>query len=174
MGKKSLNLNNNIYCDRRQKAGMTRAQASEATFISENRIEKIENGKTLANPEDVYAMSQAYKDPGLCNYYCSNICRIGQEYIPEIESKTLSEIVISMLASLNSLNKQKERLIEIVADGKIEGNEIYDFANIQNQLEQLSVTVDTLQLWVNQTIASGNIDKDKLEEVHKKIKEASK
>ena len=166
MGKKSLNPTDNIYCDRRQKAEMTRAQASEATFISESRIEKIENGKIDPHPEDVYEMSKAYKDPGLCNYYCSQVCRIGQEYVPEITAKSLSQIVLEMLASLNSLNRDKDRLIEIVADGKIDGDELYDFAHIQEQLAQLSLTVDSLQLWVNQTIASGAIDKEKLEAIH--------
>ncbi|MGN0658311.1 MAG: helix-turn-helix domain-containing protein [Emergencia sp.] len=170
MGKKSLNINDNVYCDRRQKAGMTRAQASEATYISESRIEKIESGKIEPNPEDVYAMSQAYKDPGLCNYYCSQVCRIGREYVPEVKAKTLSEIVIEMLASLNSLNREKDRLIEIVADGRIADDELRDFASIKNQLEQLSLTVDALQLWVNRTIASGAIDKDKLEELCEELK----
>lgn len=170
MGKKSLNINDNVYCDRRQKAGMTRAQASEATYISESRIEKIESGKIEPNPEDIYAMSQAYKDPGLCNYYCSQVCRIGREYVPEVKAKTLSEIVIEMLASLNSLNREKDRLIEIVADGRIADDELRDFASIKNQLEQLSLTVDALQLWVNRTIASGAIDKDKLEELCEELK----
>ena len=169
MGKKSLNLNDNIYCSRRQEADMTRAQASEATYLSESRIEKIENGKVSPTPEDVYAMAKAYNDPALCNYYCSNECRIGQEYIPEAEEKPLSQIAIEVLASINSLSKKKERLVEIVADGKIDGDELYDFANIQNQLAQLAMTVAALQLWMNQTIADGKIDKDKLEAIHKEI-----
>lgn len=166
MGKKSLNAAENIYCDKRQQAGMTRFQASEATYISESRIEKIESGKITPHPEDVYAMSKAYKDPALCNYYCSQVCRIGQEYVPEIKAKSLAEITLEMLASLNALNKHRDRLIEIVADGKIEGEELYDFANIQSQLEDLSITVDALQLWVKQTVASGAINEEKLAAIH--------
>lgn len=162
MGKKSLNTTDNIYCDRRQQAGMTRFQASEATFISESRMEKIETDKIVPHPEDVYAMSKAYKDPALCNYYCSRVCRIGQEYVPEVKAKSLAEITLEMLASLNALNRHKDRLIEIVADGRIEGAELQDFANIQAQLENLSITVDAMQLWVKQTIASGAIDEEQL------------
>ena len=169
MGKKSLNLNDNIYCNRRQEAGMTRAQASEATYLSESRIEKIENGKIDPTPEDVYAMSKAYNDSALCNYYCSNECLIGREYVPEAEKKPLSQIAIEVLAAINSLSKDKERLIEIVADGKIDKDELYDFANIQNQLEHLAMTVAALQLWMNQTIADGKIDREKLESIHAEI-----
>lgn len=170
MGKKSLNLTDNIYCDRRQKADMTRAQASEATFISESRIEKIESGKIEPHPEDVYQMSKAYGDPALCNYYCSQVCQIGREYVPEIKAKDLSQITIEILASLNALNKEKDRLIEIVADGKIEGHELEDFASIQEQLEGLSLAVDSLQLWVNKTIASGAIDENALNKMREKVK----
>lgn len=72
-------------------------------------------------------MARAYKKPSLCNYYCSHECPIGQEYVPEVEVKELSSIVLEMLASLNSVHKQKDRLIEIAADGKITGDEIVLF-----------------------------------------------
>ena len=86
-------------------------------------------------------MSVAYKNPGLCNYYCSNGCPIGQKYVPEIKVKDLSQIVLEMVASLNSMQRKQERFIEIVADGKIEEDEIKDFVNIQEQLEKISLTV---------------------------------
>ena len=45
MGKKSIKENKNIYFQSREEAGLTRAQASEAMeYVSESRIEKIENG----------------------------------------------------------------------------------------------------------------------------------
>ncbi len=90
--------------------------------------------------------------------------------MPEIKIQSLAEIVLGMLASLNSLDKEKERLIEIVADGRIEDAELSDFAAIQNQLEQLSITVDALQMWVNTTIASGKIDKEKLDLIREELK----
>ena len=64
-----------------------------------------------------------------------------------------------MLASLNSMNKRKERLIEITADGSISGDELADFICIQQELERISVTVETLQLWCEQMLARGVIDK---------------
>ena len=57
-------------------------------------------------------MAAKYRRPSLCNYYCSNQCPIGQAYVPEIEMKELSAIVLEMLASLNCVNREKERLIE--------------------------------------------------------------
>ena len=80
-------------------------------------------------------MAETYGRPSLCNYYCSQKCPIGQQYVPEIEVKELSSIVLEMLASLNSVNKRKDRLIEITADGKIDNDEIDDFIFIQEELE---------------------------------------
>ena len=171
MGRVSTKENKNIYQLRREELGLSREKASELLeSMPPERIEKIESERTIPQPEDILAMSKAYKKPGLCNYYCSQVCQIGKEYVPAVVAKDLSQITIEILASLNALNKEKDRLIEIVADGKIEGDELEDFANIQEQLEQLSLTVDSLQLWVNNTIASGAIDKEQLDAVHAKRK----
>ena len=86
--------------------------------------------------------------------------RSGQEYVPEIKVKDLSQIVLEMLASLNSMNKRKDRLIEITADGKISSNELEDFICIQEELERISITVETLQLWSEQMLATGVIDEE--------------
>ena len=103
-------------------------------------------------------MAEKYRKPGLCNYYCANQCPIGQQYVPEIRIKDLSQIVLEMLASLNSMNRLKERLIEITVDGKITGDEIEDFIYIQEELERISIAVETLQLWSEQMLATGAID----------------
>ena len=48
----------------------------------------------------------------------------------------------------------------IVEDGKISDEEIEDFINIQQSLEKISITVETLQLWVEKMLATGKIDND--------------
>ena len=63
-----------------------------------------------------------------------------------------------MLASLNAMDRKKERLIEIAADGTISKDELDDFVRIQKELERISVTVETLQLWVEKMLANGRID----------------
>ncbi len=68
-----------------------------------------------------------------------------------------------MLASLNSVEKEKDRLIEITSDGAIQEDEYKDFALIQDKLEKISLTADALQLWVREKIAEGNIDHTKLD-----------
>lgn len=161
MGKKSTKENKNIYQTSRENLELTREQASTLLeYISADRIEKIENERSLPHPEEVLTMAQCYKAPNLCNYYCSKECPIGQQYVPEIKMKDLSQITLEMLNSLNSLAKAKDRLVEITVDGEITKDEYQDFATIQKQLFQISLTVDTLQLWFEKNIADGKIDKE--------------
>lgn len=161
MGKASVKENKNRYFQAREDLNLTRAEASERLeVISEDRLEKIENERIAPQPYDVLAMAKGYNKPSLCNYYCSHQCPIGQEYVPEVQMKELSSIVLEMLASLNSVHKEKDRLIEIAADGQISGDEIGDFIHIQRELEKISITVETLQLWTEKMLASGRIDRE--------------
>ena len=161
MGRASTKENKNKYQLAREELGLSREKASDLLeVIPPERIEKIENERSLPHPDEVLVMSQKYKKPSLCNYYCSNECPIGKEYVPEVQIKELSAIVIEMLASLNSVNKTKDRLIEIAADGAISDDEIDDFIHIQEELERISITVETLQLWAEKMLANGIIDAD--------------
>ena len=159
MARVSTKENKNIYHKTRESLQLTREAASELLeSITPERIEKIENERSLPHPDEVLVMAEKYKQPSLCNFYCANQCPIGQQYVPEVKIKDLSQIVLEMLASLNSMSKQKERLIEITVDGKITGDELEDFIYIQEELERISIAVETLQLWSERMLATGAID----------------
>lgn len=161
MGRVSVKDNKNVYQLRREELGLSREKASELLVtIPAERIEKIENEKVLPHPDEILTMAEAYKMPNLCNYYCANECPIGKQYVPEVKIKDLSQIVLEMIASLNSMHRKQERLIEITADGQIEEEEIKDFVHIQEELEKISITVETLQFWAEQMLANNVIDMD--------------
>ena len=149
MGRSSTRENKTRYQLAREELGLSREKASELLeTIAPERIEKIESERSLPRPDEVLIMAEKYKTPSLCNYFCARQCPIGQQYVPEIRNSELSDIVLKMLASLNAMDRKKERLIEIAADGTISKDEIDDFVRIQKELERISVTVETLQLWV--------------------------
>ena len=163
MGRKSTKENKNIYQISRESLSLTREAAAEKLgFISDDRIEKIENDKSSAHPDEVLAVAAAYKNPSLCNYYCSHECPIGIKYVPEIKVKDLSQITLEMLATLNRLTKEKERLIEITVDGELSEDEIRDFHKIKMDLEKMAMAIDSLNLWLDNTVASGKIDPELL------------
>ena len=146
------------------------AKSIAEQIASDEIFEKVESGKCRPYPDEVLTMAEKYGRPSLCNFYCANECPIGREYVPEVKMKELSAIVLEMLASLNAVDKKRDRLIEITADGRIDGDEIGDFITIQQALERISIPVETLQLWAEKMLLSGQIDKEAYE---KRLKEIS-
>ncbi len=161
MARRSTKEKKNVYQLTRESLKLTREEASELLVtMAPERIEKIENERSMPHPDEVLLMSDTYKQPNLCNYYCANQCPIGAQYVPEVKIKDLSQIVLETLASLNSMQKKKDRLIEITVDGQISGDELADFVFIQEELEKISIAVETLQLWCEQMLDTGVIDSE--------------
>lgn len=164
MGRASVKKNKNLYQLTREELGYTREKAEEILgSVSAERIEKIENEKAVAYPEEILCMSEKYNEPKLCNYYCANQCPIGKKYVPEIKTKEFAQIVLELLSRLNSIEKSKERIIEIASDGTVRRDELNDFVRIQKELEDISVTIESLQLWTEKMISMGLIDRDSYE-----------
>ena len=162
MGRKSIKENKSIWQLTRENLGLTREKAGELIpGFSPERIEKIENGRTQIQPEDVMLMAEYYKAPALCNHYCTQECPIGQVHIRPAESKELGQIAVETLNALNRLNRSKDRLLEIVEDGQVKPDELQDFTEIKSVLDKIAQSVSNLQLWVNEQIASGNLDMKK-------------
>ena len=149
MGRKSTRENKNIYQISRENVNLTReAAAEQLEFVSSDRIEKIESEKSVPHPDEILAMAACYKNPSLCNYYCSHECPIGKEHVPEVTAKDLSMITLEMLSTLNTLSKEKDRMIDIAADGKVTEDEISDFLRIKEYLEGMSLTIESFKLWI--------------------------
>lgn len=153
MGRKSIREDKTRWQLSRERAGFTRETASEQlAFITEDRIEKIESGRSPVRPEEVLAMSKCYREPELCNYYCSNECPIGRSYVPEVKVSELEHIVLEALAALKDFEKEKDRLIEISADGTIDSEEQADFEKIRRKLERVTGASEAMRLWAGKNL----------------------
>ena len=161
MGRKSVKENKSIYQITRETLGLTREKAGELIpGFSQERIEKIENDRIQIRPEDVKLLAEYYKAPGLCNYYCSQECPIGQGRMKRVESRELVQIAVELLNGMNRLQSYRDRLLEIVEDGTIDPDEYEDFARIKETLDKIQVSVSTLQLWLEEKKAEGEIEED--------------
>ena len=90
----------------------------------------------------------------------------------EIHTKELSQITLETIVLLKKVSVQTDRLAEITLDGKISNNELVDFVKIKRDLEHISMTVDSLKLWTDQMISSGNIDEVEYNRVKQEIEES--
>ena len=153
MGRKSTKENKSIYQEYREENGLTRAKAAEIMSFSESSLEKIESGKQLANPDDIVLMADAYRKPELCNHYCSTECPIGMRYVPKVECvHDLPQIAMELLSKINSLSKEKDRIIDIAADGKVSEDESKDFQTFRNHLSEMALAIETLRLWADKEL----------------------
>ena len=159
MGRKSVKDDKNIFFTSREEAGLTRAQASELIgTISESRLEKLETGKTAMYPEDVVELAAAYKKPELCNYYCTHECPIGMKYVPQASLKDFSQVTIYIIASLNALQEEKDRLIAIAVDGRVNDFERRDFDVILEKLGAVEQSIQSMKIWIKHAASTGKLD----------------
>lgn len=158
MGKVSVKENKSVYQIARDNLGLSRAAAVEyipgnpeypgMDGITEDRLVKLESGLTAIQPADVVAMAKRYNEPELRNYYCCHECPIGVIDAPEVVYKdNVHQILVNMVVSLESVNSKKSRLMEILADGVVDDAEIKDLNKILEELEKISMTIESIQLW---------------------------
>lgn len=95
---------------------------------------------------------------------------IGDRYVPEVEISELPNIILETIASLNEINPLTSRLIQIARDGKITDDEIKDFAFISRRLDEVSLAIDALNLWVEKTASEHNLNIDLLNEEKEKVR----
>ena len=158
MGRRSTKENKSIWQTTRESLELTRERAADLIpGFSPERIEKIENGRTQIQPEDVVLMADSYKSPALRNYYCANECPIGRQHELPTESKELAQIAVETLTAVNRITKNRDRLLEIVEDGQVCSDEYADFLEIKATLDKIALSVSSLQLWVDEQIASGKL-----------------
>ena len=142
---------------RNEKLGWTRAKAAlELEWIDENRLERIEKNRVAVRPDEILRMAEVYDEPSLCNHYCSIQCPIGKDgripYVKQPGESELPIIVLQMISSLNNAGHMKDRLIEIAADGNVTDDELEEFETIRQELDKITATVKTLELWAEKTI----------------------
>lgn len=169
MGRKSIKENKNVYQEARDELGWSREKAADEILKIENgrygyvdkyKLVKIEEESIKIQPDDIVALSKAYNKPELRNYYCCHQCDIGAIDAPEVIYKdNVHEILVNMAITLESVNAKKTRLMEILADGKVDDAEMVDLNKILEELEKISMTVEAIQLWCEKAKRLGDENK---------------
>lgn len=162
MGKRSVKENKNIYQQSREAAGLSREAAeSIMTFVSTDRIERIESGRSAPHPDEVMQMEQGYKSPELSNYYCTHECPIGMKYVEQAELKELPQLTVELLSALHAMEEERDRLIDISVDGRVNSTERKQFNIILNKLTVLDRAIRGMRIWIEDAINTGKLDQEK-------------
>lgn len=157
MGRSATKASGNVFYLARNRAAKfndavaSREGASDLVGIERTRLAKIELGSLVPYPEEVLLMSDIYKAPELINFYCTEMCPLGCD-IPKAEFDDLDRITVRAIASMRKIQGVRERLLDIVDDGKITDDEEATFKGIVNDLEELSSITQSLKVWAKKNM----------------------
>lgn len=153
MAKKATKAADNIFYKARIAAAScndalnSREGAAEILGIDRTRIARIELGSINPYPEEVLVMGDAYNAPELNNYYCSQMCPLGQA-IPTAEIMHLDRLAIKILAALGNTEFIPKAILEVAEDGVVTENEHQQAEDILAALENIAKTAIEMKLWV--------------------------
>lgn len=128
----------------------SREGAAELLGVSVSSLADYELGITKVIPVDkVVLMAELYNAPELKAWYCSSECPIGRSYpMPSSELTTVERTTLNLLRQLrqDDVEKVREKLIDITADGVISDDERVDLAEILAYLDKLIKAAGELRL----------------------------
>lgn len=158
MGNTPSKAADNIYCQCRKQAAQkngklnSREGAAELLGLSVSSLADYELGVTKVVPVDKVALMAAlYEAPELCNYYCKNVCPLGDS-VPKAEVNGLERITLKALVALNKMEGIQEELLSIGEDGVVDDEEREDMLRIIDRLNEISNVATSLKIWAEKNI----------------------
>lgn len=133
----------------------SREGAAELLDISAESLRDYERGVTKTVPaEIVLKMAKVYNAPELRNYYCRNVCPIGEKYTPKIdvEKVEIDRLTLRLLSAFRNISTIRDTLVEIVSDGVISEDERPALAQVLETLDAISVHSQELRIWAEKNL----------------------
>lgn len=128
----------------------SREGAAELLGVSVSSLADYELGNTKVIPVDkIVLMADLYNAPELKAWYCSSECPIGRSFpMPSSDLTTVERTTLNLLRQLrqDDVEKVREQLIDITADGVISEDERVALADILAYLDKLIKAAGELRL----------------------------
>lgn len=129
----------------------SREGAADIMSIDRGRLYRIESGIANPYPEEIHLMADLYNAPELKNYFCKNICPLGED-LPKAEIADLDRITVRTLSAIRKLGETKELLLGITEDGVIDESEKDDMKKVLQSLEELEQIAQNMKLWIKKNL----------------------
>lgn len=157
MSNLTANTRSNVFYKARCEAAThneqlsSREGAADIMSIDRGRLYRIESGIANPYPEEIHLMADLYNAPELKNYFCKNICPLGED-IPKVEVADLDRITVRTLSAIRKLGETKELLLDITEDGIIDESEKDDMDKVLQNLEELEQAAQNMKLWIKKNL----------------------
>lgn len=138
----------NIYKTAREQAGLTQEVAAEALHISVKSIACYEAYQRYPDNDIANAMVVLYNNQFLAVQHLQLTAEgLSTPFLPlGIDIKDLPTSVLAFFKEFNELERCKNRLIEIAADGIVSEDEQADFDKILKEMDDVVRSIYTIKL----------------------------
>lgn len=132
-----------IYQLAREVSGLTQERAAEYLNIATETIASYEQGRRKVPDDIVFAMSELYQHPILC--YKHLRLKATAKELPDVEVRSLSQAVIMLLKNIDDLEENRNSILRIAYDNKIDENELNNWCFILDQIAELQKACFTVK-----------------------------
>ena len=129
----------------RNKAKLTREEAAHRIYVGTRTLADYESGKTIAPPDVVLKMSEVYQEPELTADYCKKTCPIGQILAHSLDRSEFAVTVLWILKEFADVERLKDNLVNIAADGQLQDHEMDEFQAILKEMVELEKRICELK-----------------------------
>lgn len=131
----------------RNAAGLSREEAAHRLYIGTRTLADYESGRTIAPPDVVMRMSEVYGEPALTADYCAKVCPIGQVLAHCVERSEFAVVVLRVLKEFADVERLKDSLVCIAADGELHEHELDEFEAIMKEMVELEKCISELKFF---------------------------
>lgn len=129
----------------------SREGAADLMSIDRGRLYRIESGVADPYPEEVHLMADLYNAPELRNYYCTEMCPLG-ECVAKADVFNLDRITVMAMSSFEKTERTRQKLLQIVEDGVVSENEREEMLAVVKNLSELEGIAQNLKIWVKKNL----------------------
>lgn len=129
----------------RNAAKLSREEAAHRLYIGSRTLADYESGRTIAPPEVVMKMAEVYGEPALTADYCAKVCPIGQVLAHSLDRSEFAVTVLRVLREFADVERLKDKLICIAADGELHDHEVDEFEAIMKEMVELEKRIGELK-----------------------------
>ena len=83
------------------------------------------------------------------------------KYVQKAELKELSQLTVELLSALHAMDLERDQLIDISVDGRVNGFERKQFDVILEKLAALDRSIRGMRIWIEHALYTGKMDEAK-------------
>lgn len=149
-------LMGNQYLEARNEAAKynpslsTQAGAAEVLDVDTATLGRWERGETVPSNHKVRLMAQVYNAPLLMHNYCAYACPIGFGRVKPLDDRPIERTAISLHKYARQMDELLDGLLDILANGRVDPDEIEDFYGIIGKFQAVGRRINALSIYAEQ------------------------